>query len=116
HGTLEAGVPLESGGIDPQARKRYEDCLVALHGEQEAQEILNNCQFLIFPNLAIFDFNIRVIQPIAHDRTEVYSYPVLIDGADDSINANRMLDAQTRVGSAGILSADDIDIFAGNQS
>ena len=64
----------------------------------------------------IFDFNIRVIQPISHDCTEVYSYPLMINGAHDDINSNRMLDAQTRVGTAGILSADDIDVFAGGQN
>ncbi|MDX3906353.1 MAG: Rieske 2Fe-2S domain-containing protein [Pigmentiphaga sp.] len=115
HGTLEAGAPLESGGIDPAVRQAYCDKLKALYGEDEAAEILTNRQFLIFPNLVIFDFNIRVVQPIAHDRTEVYSYPVMIEDAHEQLNANRMLDAQTRVGTAGILSADDIDVFAGNQ-
>jgi hypothetical protein len=46
----------------------------------------------------------------------VYSYPVMIEGAHDDINSNRMLDAQTRVGTAGILSADDVDVFAGGQN
>lgn len=116
HGTLEAGAPLESGGIDPAIRQAYNDKLVELYGEDGAAEVLTNRQFLIFPNLTIFDFNIRVIQPISHDRTEVYSYPLMIEGAHDDINSNRMLDAQTRVGTAGILSADDIDVFAGGQN
>lgn len=116
HGTLEAGAPLESGGIDPAVRDAYNDKLKSLYGEDGAAEVVTNRQFLIFPNLTIFDFNIRVIQPISHDRTEVYSYPVLIEDAHDEINANHMLDAQTRVGTAGILSADDIDVFAGAQN
>lgn len=116
HGTLEAGAPLESGGIDPAVRDAYNAQLEALCGQEGAAEVLTNRQFLIFPNLTIFDFNIRVIQPISHDRTEVYSYPLMIDGAHDDINSNRMLDAQTRVGTAGILSADDIDVFAGGQN
>lgn len=116
HGTLEAGAPLESGGIDPAVRQQYNDKLVELYGEDGAEEVLTNRQFLIFPNLTIFDFNIRVIQPISHDRTEVYSYPLMIEDAHDEINTNRMLDAQTRVGTAGILSADDIDVFAGGQN
>lgn len=116
HGTLEAGAPLESGGIDPAIRDAYNQQLESLYGREGAQEVLTNRQFLIFPNLTIFDFNIRVIQPISHERTEVYSYPLMIRGAHDEINANRMLDAQTRVGTAGILSADDIDVFAGAQN
>lgn len=113
HGTLEAGAPLESGGIEPAIREAYNNQLKALYGEAGAAEALTNRQFLIFPNLVIFDFNIRVIQPISHDETEVYSYPLMIEGAHDDINSNRMLDAQTRVGTAGILSADDLDVFAG---
>ncbi|WAB99754.1 Rieske 2Fe-2S domain-containing protein [Pseudomonas putida] len=116
HGTLEAGAPLESGDVDAEARSDYQQKLIELFGEEGAAETLTNRQFLIFPNLVIFDFNIRVIQPIDHDKTEVYSYPLLIDGAHESINANRMLDAQTRVGTAGILSADDTDVFNGNQN
>ncbi|KRB87444.1 aromatic ring-hydroxylating oxygenase subunit alpha [Noviherbaspirillum sp. Root189] len=116
HGTLEAGAPLESGGIDPAVRQAYNDKLAALYGAEGAAEALTNRQFLIFPNLVIFDFNIRVVQPISHDCTDVYSYPLLIEGAHDDINSNRMLDAQTRVGTAGILSADDIDVFAGAQN
>ncbi|OTG89052.1 hypothetical protein [Acinetobacter sp. ANC 3813] len=107
---------MESGNVDPQAREEYNQKLVDMYGEQGAADTLTNRQFLIFPNLVIFDFNIRVIQPISHDKTEVYSYPLMIDGAHDSINANRMLDAQTRVGTAGILSADDTDVFNGNQN
>lgn len=115
HGTLEAGMPLESGGISLEVRDAYNAKLKRLYGEEGADEVLTNRQFLIFPNLTIFDFNIRVIQPISHDRTEVYSYPVVIEGEHDEINTNRMLDVQTRVGTAGILSADDIDVFAGAQ-
>lgn len=116
HGTLEAGAPLESGGIDPEVRQAYTNQLQELYGVEGAAEVLTNRQFLIFPNLVIFDFNIRVIQPISHDLTEVYSYPLMINGAHADINSNRMLDAQTRVGTAGILSADDIDVFAGAQN
>jgi phenylpropionate dioxygenase-like ring-hydroxylating dioxygenase large terminal subunit len=116
HGTLEAGAPLESGGVDPQVMADYEARLTELYGEEGAQEVVTNRQFLIFPNLAIFDFNIRVIHPVNHDRTEVCSYPVMLNGVHDQINTNHMLDAQTRVGTAGILSADDIDVFAGGQN
>lgn len=116
HGTLEAGQPLESAGIASDVLSAYKGQIKALHGEERAAEVLNNRHFLIFPNLAVFDYNIRVIQPISHDRTDICSYPVLIDGVDPQINSNHMLDAQTRVGTAGILSADDIDVFAGAQN
>jgi nitrite reductase/ring-hydroxylating ferredoxin subunit len=116
HGTLEAGTPLESGNVDPALRQGYLAELVSLNGEDVASKILLNRHIFIFPNLAVNDFNLRVIQPIAHDRTESYSHPLFVEGLHDDLNASRVLDAQTRVGSAGILSADDTEVFAGNQN
>jgi nitrite reductase/ring-hydroxylating ferredoxin subunit len=116
HGTLELGKPLESGALDPQIRQEYIDTLVSMHGEETAQEILGNRHLLIFPNVVIMDFNIRVIQPRGHDRTEVYSYPMMIDGVREEISTTRLHDVQTRVGTAGVIGADDIEIFHGNQT
>lgn len=116
HGTLELGSPLESGQIDPAIRQQYVDMLENLHGKEMTNEILCNRHLLIFPNVIIMDFNIRVVQPRGHDRTEVYSYPMLIDGVPEEISAQRMNDVQTRVGPAGIVGADDIEIFHGNQT
>lgn len=116
HGTVEAGVALETGSASPEARKRYFDHLVALNGPEEAQQIVNNRHLLIFPSVVLMDNNIRVIQPISHEYTEVYSYPMFIEGVEDEINFARLNDVQSRVGTAGIVSVDDIDIFSRNQT
>lgn len=116
HGTVEAGAPLETGSLSAEARRRYIDRLVALNGQEEAQEILNNRHLLIFPGVVLMDNNIRVIQPIRHDYTEVYSYPLLIEEAEEDVNFARLNDVQSRVGTAGIVGADDIEIFNGNQT
>lgn len=115
HGMLGAGAPLDTA-VPEEVKARYRAALVARNGEAVAQEILNNRHLLIFPNVCIMDNNIRVIQPIAHDRTEVYSFPMFIEGVEDAINASRLGDVQARVGSAGIVSQDDMEIFHGNQS
>jgi phenylpropionate dioxygenase-like ring-hydroxylating dioxygenase large terminal subunit len=116
HGTVEAGAALETGNASPEARQRYFDHLVALNGPDEAQHIVNNRHLLIFPSVVLMDNNIRVIQPISHDYTEVYSYPMFIDGVDEEINFARLSDVQSRVGTAGIISVDDIEIFGRNQT
>lgn len=115
HGMLGAGAPLETG-IPGEVRARYVARLANEHGPDAAQEILNNRHVLIFPNVCIMDNNIRVIQPIAHDLTEVYSYPMFMERAEDAINAARLGDVQARVGTAGIVNQDDLEIFHGNQS
>lgn len=116
HGMLGAGVALEAGNVPEEVRQRYRQKLVSQHGEAETQEILNNRHLMIFPNVCVMDNNLRVIQPIAHDLTEVYSYPLFIEDAEPEINAARLGDVQARVGTAGIVNLDDIEIFNANQT
>lgn len=116
HGSLELNKPLDSGQIDPAIRQHYLDALERLNGKEMVDEILRNRHVLLFPSVIIMDFNIRVVQPRAFNRTEVYSYPMLIDGIPEEITAQRLNDVQTRVGTAGIVGADDIDVFNGNQT
>jgi phenylpropionate dioxygenase-like ring-hydroxylating dioxygenase large terminal subunit len=116
HGMLGAGAALETGNVPEEVKLRYRASLVARNGEDVAREIMNNRHLLIFPNVCLMDNNIRVIQPIAHDLTEIYSYPMLIDEAEEPINAARLADVQARVGSAGVVNLDDIEIFNSNQT
>jgi phenylpropionate dioxygenase-like ring-hydroxylating dioxygenase large terminal subunit len=116
HATLEAGVALESGFTTPSDRQAYRDALVRLNGEARAQEIINNRHLLIFPNLLLMDGNIRVIQPISHEYTEVYSYPAAIDGVPESVVSGRLRDVQMRIGTAGMLNPDDVEVFNGVQN
>ena len=115
HGMLGAGAALEAGAPE-EVRQRYRAALDAKYGEEEAQEILNNRHLLIFPNVAIMDNNIRVIQPIAPDLTEVYSYPMFIGEVEEGINLARLGDVQARVGTAGVVNQDDMEIFNSNQT
>ncbi|MDB5671164.1 MAG: hypothetical protein JWO25_2123, partial [Alphaproteobacteria bacterium] len=41
---------------------------------------------------------------------------MLIDEAEEPINAARLADVQARVGSAGVVNLDDIEIFNSNQT
>lgn len=116
HSTLEAGSARDLIFADPEAQRKYVEKLAALHGAENVTNVLSNQHILIFPNLAIMDMNIRVIQPVAMNRTEVYSYPVSIVDASDNINAARLQELQLRLGTAGMVQTDDIDIFGGNQT
>jgi hypothetical protein len=107
---------LDSGAGNEAARATYLDTLRRLNGDAKTQEILNGRYLLIFPSLAVMDFNLRVIQPITYDHTEIYSYPMLIDGIPDDVSASRLLDVQVRIGTAGIVGTDDLDIFNGIQT
>lgn len=115
HGSLELSMPLASGNVPEDLIRQYEDGIAARIGRDNVPDVLRNRHVLIWPNVIIMDFNIRHVQPRAHNRTEIYSYPMLIDGIPE-ISAQRMNDAQQRVGVAGVVGADDIDVFNGNQT
>ncbi len=116
HGVLQAGSPLENKFVSAEIRQQYRDELERLNGKARTDEILENRHMLIFPSVVIMDNNIRVIQPRAVNHTEVYSYPMIIEGAHDDINSSRLHDVQTRVGPAGIIGVDDLEVFHGAQT
>jgi hypothetical protein len=62
------------------------------------------------------DDNIRVIHPLAVDRTEVQSAFTLLDGVSDAINKARLKNLQWRLGTAGLIGTDDLEMFAGCQT
>ena len=66
----------------------------------------------IFPNVCILASQIRVMQPTAVDRTELYVYPMLLDGAPEEINVKRIRAHEGFYGPAGGGATDDFEIFA----
>lgn len=70
----------------------------------------------LFPNLFLFDNLIRVIQPVDVATTNVMSHPLLLNGVSPDINRVRMHEVQARLGTTGMVSLDDLEMFAGNQT
>lgn len=65
----------------------------------------------LFPNVHLLGAQIRVIVPIAVDLTEVHSFPVMLDGASDEINVERLRSHEGFNGPCGYGSPDDAEIF-----
>lgn len=116
HSTLEAGSPLEGSFMSPEERAQYQEMLVQRFGPERAEAIVSNQHLFIFPNLMLMDCNIRVVYPIAADRTEVQSYPVRLEDVPSGVRDGRLRDVQMRLGTAGVVGADDIEIFHGLQA
>ncbi len=95
---------------------RYCDALAARHGQERAQQIAVIRHIHIFPNVCLMDANIRVIQPISPEATNVHSYFTTLGGVGDDLNAARLDDLQRRLGTVGLVGTDDVEIFAGNQT
>jgi benzoate/toluate 1,2-dioxygenase alpha subunit len=121
HSVLGASVPREGPRVGltplpPPLFRQYMDTLERAHGAERAAAIIHNRHVVIVPNLVLMDVNIRVIQPISVDRTEVYSHFATLDGVSDEVNSIRLRDVQGRLGTTGMINTDDVEMFAACQT
>jgi phenylpropionate dioxygenase-like ring-hydroxylating dioxygenase large terminal subunit len=65
----------------------------------------------IFPNLILIGIQMRVLQPLSVDRTEVCLYPTLLKWLTPEVNAIRLRSHEAFFGSASFGGPDDSEIF-----
>ena len=107
------------GVIAPQRAdpvfERYRAALVARHGEARAAEILGVERFnnLIWPTLSVNSHfqTMRVLQPLAVDRTVVTNYVFRLDGAPPEMFALSLRFLNTASSPASLVASDDLEIF-----
>jgi benzoate/toluate 1,2-dioxygenase alpha subunit len=85
-------------------------------GAARAGRALVRRHVVIMPNLVLMDVNIRVIQPLAVDHTEVYSHFMAVEDVPDGVNRSRLRDVQGRLGTTGMINTDDVEMFAACQT
>ena len=121
HSMLE----VERNDIPPEVEKAFaehRDLLNRRHGAEAAERLYRRRHIAIFPSLHLMEFKLRVIQPIAVDRTVVYEYPAHLEGLSDEVNraifTRISKDISISSGSliAGMVNADDVEIFGRVQS
>lgn len=99
---------------DPLYRS-YVARLEALHGRERTMEILrpkrHNTAF--FPNMALQALNqhVRVIVPVAVDKTEVHVYPVKLKGAPDELNRGFVRHLNITHSASSLIQTDDLENF-----
>ncbi|WP_051679034.1 aromatic ring-hydroxylating dioxygenase subunit alpha [Xanthobacter sp. 91] len=107
--------PLQWFGTTPERLPEYVKSMNAAYGEERAREIMidGSPHVMIFPNLFIAEIQIFVLQPVAVDETIQHVTAVQFKGAPD---INRRLRQQTMgsVGPAGLLLADDTEMYERN--
>ncbi|MGD9793914.1 MAG: Rieske 2Fe-2S domain-containing protein [Acidimicrobiia bacterium] len=98
----------------PDATRAYYAMLIERDGRDAVREMMtaSPAHAYIFPNVCILASQIRVMQPTAVDRTELYVYPMMLDGAPDEINLKRIRAHEGFYGPAGGGATDDFEIFA----
>jgi benzoate/toluate 1,2-dioxygenase alpha subunit len=101
----------------PWARK-YRDDMVKAYGEQRADFIIRangNPHAILMPNMQMLSPDVRVIRPMAVDQFDVFFYCAFLKGVPDELNEMRLRDTEDRMGPAGSINPDDVDMFERNQ-
>ena len=93
----------------------YVAALEARHGRERAREILtpkrHNTAF--YPNMTLqaLNMHVRVIVPVAVDRTEIYVYPVQLKGAPQEMNEGFVRHLNITHSAASLIQTDDLECF-----
>lgn len=96
--------------------RAHRDALVDRLGPDRAREVIRTSgglgfNLLVFPNLLFIQYHARVVQPRAVDRTDVVLYPILFEGGDDELNAERLRGHESFYGPAGGGVPGDLEMF-----
>jgi phenylpropionate dioxygenase-like ring-hydroxylating dioxygenase large terminal subunit len=109
-------VPLGWFGTTQERLPDYVRDMRKAHGEERARQILidGTPHVMIFPNLFIAEIQLFVLQPVSVDETVQHVTALQFKGAPD---LNRRMRQQTMgsVGPAGLLLADDSEIYERTQ-
>ena len=87
-----------------------------LEDQEYAEEVIrvnggDGFNLLVYPNLVLINNQIRVIQPVANNHTEVLAYPALLEQVDEEINISRVRAHEDFYGPASFGAPDDIEMF-----
>jgi phenylpropionate dioxygenase-like ring-hydroxylating dioxygenase large terminal subunit len=114
-----SNTSLDDGKRSSPAFDEYKRVLIDKVGPERAQHILTPRlhNTLIYPNVSIMGLNIhvRVIKPVAFDRTEINVYPVRLVGAPDAMNFGNIRLLNVTHSAASFVQTDDIEAFVRTQ-
>jgi len=102
----------EVKAVTPAGEARLNE-LAERFGEDKAANMLREggTHTFIFPNLILIGIQMRVLQPLSADRTEVCLYPTLLKWLAPEVNAIRLRSHEAFFGSASFGGPDDSEIF-----
>lgn len=117
HGLLEAPATSEFiAQMRAGPERGYLELLEQRLGAARALEVMGQYHVVIYPNLAIVHGQLRVIQPLAVNRTRVITYPFALKGISAEEETQRLRGFERFFGPAGFGQPDDMEIFALNQA
>ncbi len=114
-----SNTALDDGKRSSPAFDEYKRVLAEKVGRERAEQILTPRlhNSLIYPNLSIMGLNIhvRVIKPLAVDRTEVTIYPIRLLGAPPAMNFGNIRLLNVTHSAASFVQTDDLESFVRTQ-
>ncbi len=100
---------------DNPVQKEYRHRLAARVGEARAAEILSTARFnsIVYPNLSFMSLfrQLRVIHPVAVDRTELHTHTFRMVGAPDAMFRDSIAFANTVNGAGSLVLTDDLETY-----
>ena len=98
--------------VTPEGQAHFAE-LTRRFGEQRAANMLREggTHTFIFPNLILIGIQMRVLQPLSVDRTEVCLYPTLLKWLAPEVNTIRLRSHEAFFGAASFGGPDDSEIF-----
>ena len=110
-----SNTSLDDSKRSSPAYDEYKRVLAEKVGQARADQILTPRlhNSLIYPNMSIMGLNIhvRVIKPLAVDRTEVTIYPIRLVGAPASMNFGNIRLLNVTHSAASFVQTDDLEAF-----
>lgn len=110
-----AEIHERSFGATEHGRRHFEQLIERLGGQRAREVARTNggqgFNLLVFPNLLIIQYQLRVVHPRRVDRTEIDLYPTLLGGADEQTNAQRLRAHESFYGPAGGGAPGDLEMF-----
>lgn len=112
----EQGEPMAWFGTTEDRVPAYAAAMRARHGDDAERIMIDGApHVMVFPNLFIAEISLFVIQPVAHDHTVQHVTAVQFKGAPD-VNHRMLQQCIGSVGPAGLLLADDAEMYERNQA
>ncbi|GLX02876.1 aromatic ring-hydroxylating dioxygenase subunit alpha [Microtetraspora sp. NBRC 16547] len=109
------GTPMAWFGTSEAKVPEYVRKMRELHGEQAEEILIEGApHVMVFPNLFVAEISVFMIQPVAVDETVQHVTAVQLKGAPD-MNRRLLSQCVGSVGPAGMLLADDSEMYERNQ-
>lgn len=97
--------------------KEYLRSMIESYGETRAKFIMDSGgpHSILMPNIQLLNPDLRVLRPIAADQFEITFYCAFLKGVPKEVNTARLRLTESRMGPAGTINVDDVEMFERNQ-